>query len=195
MITKEELRQKVMDLKHNWLDDDFEKNVETILELGGIDFDEEECNYKPAFPILCAILQKCINSCTYGSSYEESIRECKRKTRKYLNTGFWNNHYRVKGLEGKTYLKERVDYLWHECIHQLDILEYTKAKNLPQYYPDCKGFEIDDVCCRFRWIAKIDNQWVCVDGYDGTQYQLNVLALEWLCEFIDNISGKEVSNE
>lgn len=191
MITKEELRQKVMDLKHNWLDDDFEKNVDTILELDVVDFENEPNHFGPAFPILSAILQKCINSCVYGSSYEENIKDCKRKIRKYLNTGFWNQHQIIEKDGRKTYMKERVDVIWDECRHQLDILHYDKAKNLPRYYTDCKGFEIDDICCRFDWIAKIDGQWVAVDKWDGTQYQLTVLSLEWLCEFIDKLNGKE----
>ena len=89
MITKDELRKHVLELKEIWVDTDFEQNLDVILELGVVDFDNEEPNLKPAYPILCAILQRTINYATYGSSYESTIKDCKRKIKRYLNTAFW----------------------------------------------------------------------------------------------------------
>ena len=78
MITKEELRERVLDVKKGWLDQDFEKNLDRILNSGLVDFEKSSPNYKPAFPILAAILEDCTDSCLYGSSYEETKKKAVR---------------------------------------------------------------------------------------------------------------------
>ena len=87
----------------------------------------------------------------------------------------------------KTNLKAEADALWQKCRDALDAYN-KKARRLPQFYSKEKGYPINDICSRFGWIAKIDGEWVAVDKFDGTQYQLTTLALEWLCEFIDKMN-------
>ena len=83
MITKEELRQRVLMIKKGWLDDDFEESLDAILESGYVDYEKSEQNYKPAYPILAAILERCTERCLYGSSYESTRREAVRLKNKY----------------------------------------------------------------------------------------------------------------
>lgn len=78
MITKEDLRKRVLDIKKGWLDQDFELNLDRILNSGLVDFEKSSPNYKPAYPILAAILEDCMDSCLYGSSYEETKKEAVR---------------------------------------------------------------------------------------------------------------------
>lgn len=82
-ISKQELRKKVLEIKKGWLDDDFEENLDRILNSGLVDFEKSLPNYRPAYPILAAILERCTDSCLYGSSYEETKREAKRLKNKY----------------------------------------------------------------------------------------------------------------
>ena len=78
MITKEDLRKRVLDIKKGWLDQDFEENLDRILNSGLVDFEKSSPDYKPAYPILAAILEDCTNSCLYGSSYEKIRKEAVR---------------------------------------------------------------------------------------------------------------------
>ena len=78
MITKEDLRKRVLDIKKGWLDQDFELNLDRILNSGLVDFEKSSPNYRPAYPILAAILEKCEDSCLNGSSYEHVKKEAKR---------------------------------------------------------------------------------------------------------------------
>ena len=82
MITKEELRQRVLTIKKSWLDDDFEESLDAILESGCVDYEKSEQNY-PAYPILAAILERCTERCLYGSSHESTRREAVRLKNKY----------------------------------------------------------------------------------------------------------------
>lgn len=83
MITKEDLRKRVLDIKKGWLDSDFEENLDRILNSGHVDFEKSEPNYLPAFPIVAAILERCVDHCLKDSSYEETKLEAKRLKSKY----------------------------------------------------------------------------------------------------------------
>lgn len=83
MITKEDLRQRVLEIKESWLDNDFEENLDRILNSGMVDFEKSMQNYRPAYPIVAAILERCVDHCLYGSSYEETKREAKQLKNKY----------------------------------------------------------------------------------------------------------------
>ena len=82
-ITREELRRKVLEIKEGWLDLHFEENVDAILDSGQVNFEKSDPNYRPAYPIVAAILERCMSSCLYGSSYEETKREAVRLKNKY----------------------------------------------------------------------------------------------------------------
>ena len=83
MITKEELRKRVISIKKSWLDEDFEENLERILDSGLVDFEKSTPNYLPAYPIVAAILERCVDSCLFGSSCEETCRKAKRLKNRY----------------------------------------------------------------------------------------------------------------
>lgn len=83
MITREDLRQRVLDIKANWLDKDFEEDLDRILDSGVVNFENSVPNYRPAYPIVAAILERCVEHCLNGSSYEETRREAKRLKNKY----------------------------------------------------------------------------------------------------------------
>lgn len=83
MITKEDLRKRVLEIKKGWLDDDFEEDLDRILDSGQVDFENSKPNYRPAYPIVAAILERCVEHCLNGSSYEETRREAKRLKNKY----------------------------------------------------------------------------------------------------------------
>ncbi|MBQ4394333.1 MAG: hypothetical protein II825_03450 [Paludibacteraceae bacterium] len=80
-----------------------------------------------------------------------------------------------------------VNNLWNEIQAALDALYNEKARPATPHYKDSKGYPIRDICCRFSWIAKIDDMWCVVDKWDGTQYNLNVLDLDWLCRYVDEL--------
>lgn len=83
MITREKLRTLVLNVKQNWLDSDFEENLDRILDSGLVNYENSDDNYRPAYPIVAAILERCVDSCLYGSSYEKTRREAKRLKNKY----------------------------------------------------------------------------------------------------------------
>lgn len=83
MITKEELRKRVISIKKSWLDEDFEENLDRILNSGLVDFEKSAPNYLPAYPIVAAILERCVDSCLFGSSYDETRRKAKRLKNRY----------------------------------------------------------------------------------------------------------------
>lgn len=82
-ISREELRKRVQSIKQSWLDEDFEEQVDRILDSGAVDFENSEQNYKPAYPIVAAILERCAYHCIYGGSYEDVNRRQNRLKNKY----------------------------------------------------------------------------------------------------------------
>ena len=82
-ITRENLRQTVIDIKKYWLDDWFEENLDNILDSGEVDFENSPNNNEPAYPILAAILERCFERCIYGASYESEIRKARKLKNKY----------------------------------------------------------------------------------------------------------------
>lgn len=82
-ITKEELRKRVLSIKDSWLDEHFEENLDAILNSGMVDFEKSLDNYRPAYPIVAAILERCCDSCLRGSSDDKLTREAIRLKNTY----------------------------------------------------------------------------------------------------------------
>ncbi len=82
-ITREKLRQTVLDIKQSWLDECFEENLDHILDSGEVDFYHSPDHNGPAYPILAAILERCAERCIYGASYESEIRKGRKLKNKY----------------------------------------------------------------------------------------------------------------
>ena len=86
MITKEQLKKRVLDLKKSWLDDDFEQNVDRIIDAELFDLEQFEDNYRLAHPIVAAILEKAIDRHIYGFSPEDVpwAKRAKNKARRVI---------------------------------------------------------------------------------------------------------------
>lgn len=81
--SRKKIKERAMWIFKNWLADDYEKNVDKILDSGLVDLDNIEDNFKDAYPIFAAIAQKAVNQALNGSSYEETRRRQKRMAKKY----------------------------------------------------------------------------------------------------------------
>ena len=75
-----------MSLKDSWLDEDFEKEVDRIIDADLYDLSKFDDNYRLAHPIVAAILERVAERCIYGFS-EESIpwaKKAKNKAKRML---------------------------------------------------------------------------------------------------------------
>lgn len=67
-MTREKFIERAHDIKKNWLDAEFDYNLEKILDSGVIDLDKIPDHYGPIYPVIAAILEKTCNACIYGGS-------------------------------------------------------------------------------------------------------------------------------
>lgn len=56
-MTKKECKKLVLDLKEN-MDRDFERNLDELLEFGGLELEKADCNYGYARSVFAALLLK-----------------------------------------------------------------------------------------------------------------------------------------
>lgn len=67
-----------------WCADDFQKNVEKLLASGAIDLENVDDSYKDCYPVVAAILERVVDECVNGSSYEKTRKEQKKAMNNYL---------------------------------------------------------------------------------------------------------------
>lgn len=81
-MEREDFKKRCKDIFEDW--PQFEQELDKLLDSGAVDFEHAEESYKECYPVVAAILERCVRRCIYGSAYEERRREAKRQMNKYL---------------------------------------------------------------------------------------------------------------
>ena len=69
----------------NWCANNFQEQVEKLLDSGAINIKNAEPNsYKDCYPVIAAILESVVVECINGSSYEKTRKEQRKAMKKYL---------------------------------------------------------------------------------------------------------------
>lgn len=83
-MTREEFIKRAMDVKNNWLDANFEKNLNKILDAGLIDLEKIPDNYRPIYPAVAAILENVADNCIYGSTGSRGRRRMANQIKRFV---------------------------------------------------------------------------------------------------------------
>lgn len=83
-MERKEFIERCKTIFNNWCTENFQSNVEKIIDSGALNLDSVEPNYADCYPVIAAILQDVVRDCINGSSCSENRRRSKRKMNKYL---------------------------------------------------------------------------------------------------------------
>lgn len=99
MTTKENFIKRYNDIKED-IYRDMDAALTRAIGNNALDLDKMADNYADVYPLIAAVLQKAVNYCLEGSSYESTRRQQKRQATKYARDyRIWNDYagdYRTK---------------------------------------------------------------------------------------------------
>jgi hypothetical protein len=81
-MKREDFKKRCHDIFEDW--PQFEKELDMLLDSGAVDYENAQDSYRDCYPVVAAILERCVRRCIYGSAYETIRREAKRKMNNYL---------------------------------------------------------------------------------------------------------------